>query len=267
MAGTIHPGGGAEWVHKAGWHRGTDPGCPREGRNDSHGECQPGCRLELLSYQVKGEPCTSPPPRSLPFSPPLFFKGLMLRVHWTPSFDTKTSFSLYFCFSSPFCCCRVDQKKQTQCCLVIYEHLRWHWWWFFPIWQPNRRINYSPSPILKPSTVQTAGQDSKGLFCNQLLCKSRISLYYNTLVALEQRRGCDVQTRSWAQIKPGPLGGGVGWSPHRLVAVLTMQCSLERGIFNVSEKPACSIRAGTTGRKAGWWKRHLSISSNAAPLP
>lgn len=59
-------------------HRSTDPGCPRQERDGRPGQCHPGCRLETLSYQVQGEPCTSPRLSSLPFFPPLLFKGLML---------------------------------------------------------------------------------------------------------------------------------------------------------------------------------------------
>lgn len=40
-------------------HRGMDPGCTRQERDGNPGQCHPGCRTELLSYQVKGQPCTS----------------------------------------------------------------------------------------------------------------------------------------------------------------------------------------------------------------
>lgn len=42
-------------------HRGTDPGGTRQQRDCNPGQCHPGHRIELLSYQVKGQPCTSPP--------------------------------------------------------------------------------------------------------------------------------------------------------------------------------------------------------------
>lgn len=152
---------------------------------------------------------------------------------------------------------------------VLFSYLgafKWRWWWFFQFGSLPDGSIIRQALILKPFTVQTAGQDSKGLFCNQLLGKSRIPQYYNTLVALEQRSSCDVQTHSWAQTSPKLSGGGVGWSPHRLVAVISRQYPLEIAIFHVFKYPACSRTAGTTGRKAGWWNRPVGTSSNTVLL-
>lgn len=98
--------------------------------------------------------------------------------------DIKTSFSLHF-FSSPFCCCHVHHKKQTQHCLVIYEHIKLHRWRFFPIWQSKRCINY----LLSPNFTAVYCTNLRSVVC---FASSRIPLHYNTLVAPEQGRGYDV---------------------------------------------------------------------------
>lgn len=67
-------------------HRGMDPGSTRQEKDGNPGQCHPRCRIELLSYQGKGQPCTSPPLWSLPFFASLFYKGPSLFLSALDSF-------------------------------------------------------------------------------------------------------------------------------------------------------------------------------------
>lgn len=158
-------------------------------------------------------------------------------VQWTASLDTKPHSPFNYLFPPPFCCCHFDREKQTHCRVVIYEHLKWQQWWFFPTWQSDGSIIHW-ALILNTSTVQTMAQDSRVCFAISYLCM--------TVLWCLLSRGCDVQAYEWAQ-RPRALGGW-WWVTH-----FNNVISLREKNSYVSEYAACTWRTESAGREAGWW--------------